>query len=134
MYIHDFAVAAAAAVNAHDPAAVLTLWAEPAAYNSPLTGPQAGLDALRSREESLFGAFSDLRATITPLGHEGLTGAMLVRFDGTHDGLYAGLPATGNTIALEMVAIVDFDENGKVVSERVILDTADVAAQLTPLS
>ncbi|MGC4933152.1 ester cyclase [Gordonia sp. DT30] len=130
MYIHDFAAAATAAVNEHNPTAVVALWAEPADYLSPLTGPQNGLEALRRREESLFGAFSDLRTTITPLGQDGHTGAMLVRFDGTHDGPYAGMPATGNTIALEMVAIVDFDDDGKVIGERVMLDTADVAAAL----
>ncbi len=130
MYIHDFASAAAAAVNAHDPDAVVRLWAEPADYRSPLTGPEQGLDALRTREEALFGAFSDLRATITPLGQEGDTGAMLVRFDGTHDGMYAGLPPSDKSIVLEMVAIVTFDPDGRVVAERVVLDTADVATQL----
>ncbi|WP_433720812.1 ester cyclase [Microbacterium laevaniformans] len=130
MHIHDFADAAAAAVNAHDPAAVVALWAEPAAYDSALTGPQSGLDALRAREEALFGGFSDLTATITPLGQEGDTGAMLVRFDGTHDGAYGDFPPTGRTIALEMIAVVTFADDGRVIGERVFIDTAGIAAQL----
>lgn len=130
MFIHEFADAAAAAVNAHDPDAVTRLWAEPAAYTSPLTGPQSGLDALRAREAALFAGFSNLRAKITALGQEGLTGAMLVTFEGTHDGCYAGIPASGNRISIEMAAIVTFDESGKVIAERVIVDTGDVATQL----
>lgn len=130
MHIHAFAQAAAAAVNAHDPDAVVALWAEPAAYDSPLTGPQTGLDALRAREQALFAGFSDLRATITPLGQEGDTGAMLVRFDGTHDGDYGGFAPTGRTIALEMIAVVTFADDGRVVGERVFIDSAGVAGQL----
>lgn len=130
MHIHDFAHAAAAAVNAQDPAAVVALWAEPAAYDSPLTGPQSGLDALRAREEALFAGFSDLTATITPLGQEVDTGAMLVHFDGTHDGAYGGFPPTGRRIALEMIAVVTFADDGRVIGERVFIDTAGIAAQL----
>ena len=130
MQIHDFARAAAAAVNAHDVDAVTALWAEPASYDSPLTGPQAGIPALREREAQLFAGFSDLTAACTPLGQEQRTGAMLVRFTGTHDGTYAGLRASGRWIDLEMVAIVDFDDVGRVVRERVILDSATVLAQL----
>ncbi|KXC05616.1 ester cyclase [Microbacterium hominis] len=130
MHIHEFARAAAAAVNAHDPAAVVALWAEPAAYHSPLTGAQSGLHALQEREEALFAAFSDLRATIAPLGQEGDTGAMLVRFDGTHDGVYGGFAATGRVIDLEMIAVVTFDHDGRVVAERVFIDSAAVAAEL----
>ena len=134
MYIHDFARNAATAVNEHDPDAVVALWAEPAAYDSALTGPQSGLDALRAREQALFAGFSDLCATITPLGQDGDTGAMLVRFDGTHDGPYAGFAPTGQTIALEMVAIVTFADDGRVTAERVFLDSATVAAQLAQLA
>lgn len=131
MHIHDFARAATAAVNAHDPDAVVALWAEPAAYDSPLTGAQHGLDSLRAREEALFTAFHDLRATITPLGQEGDTGAMLVRFDGTHTGPYGEFGPTGRAIGLEMIAVVTFDDEGHVIGERVFVDSASVAAQLT---
>lgn len=132
MHIHDFATRAERAVNDHDVDAVVALWSEPAAYDSPLTGPQSGLDSLREREITLFEGFSDLRATITPVGQDGGIGAMLVRFDGTHDGTYAGIRATGRTISLEMVALVTFDPDGAVVGERVFIDSAAVAAQLTP--
>ena len=55
---------------------------------------------------------------------------MLVRFAGTHDGPYAGIEPSGRPIDLEMVAIVTFDDAGRVVAERVVLDTAAVQAQL----
>ncbi|WP_433684577.1 ester cyclase [Nocardia sp. CA-119907] len=130
MLIQQFARAAAAAVNKHSVDEVVGLWREPAAYDSPLTGPQQGLAALSARESALFDGFSDLSATIQPLGQEGSTGAALVRFDGTHDGHYAGIAPSGNTIAIEMVAVVTFDDDGYVIGERVFLDTAAVLRQL----
>ncbi|MCD2109245.1 ester cyclase [Rhodococcus erythropolis] len=90
MQIDDFAQAATAAVNNHNIDAIVNLWADPADYNSPMTGHQNGLSALRAREEQLFSGFSDLQVTITPFGQSSATGAMLVQFDGTHDGSYAG--------------------------------------------
>ena len=78
MFIHQFAAAAGAAVNAHDAAAIAALWAEPADDLSPLTGHQRGLDSLRAREQALLAGFSDVQATITVFGQNGPTGAMLV--------------------------------------------------------
>ncbi|MEP9395115.1 ester cyclase [Gordonia sp. VNQ95] len=127
MFMRQFADAAATAVNNHDAHAVVALWAEPATYTSPLTGPQEGLDALYAREIALFEGFPDLRATITVLDDQGRTGTMLVHFDGTHDGTYAGHPATGRTISMEMIAVVTFDESGHVTGERVFLDSIDIA-------
>ncbi|NHA01359.1 ester cyclase [Nocardioides sp. W3-2-3] len=121
-------------MNAHDVDSVVALWAEPARYDSPLTGPQNGIAALREREIALFGGFSDLTATCTPLGQEGNTGAMLVRFVGTHDGNYAGIAPTGRAVNLEMVAIVEFDDDGRVIAERVMLDSAAVIRQTRRLS
>jgi predicted ester cyclase len=130
MFIQKFAEAAESAVNNHSIDEVLRLWREPAAYDSPLTGPEEGLAALAAREAALFEGFSDLTATVEPLGLDESTGVALVRFDGTHDGWYAGLAPTGNPISLEMVAVVTFDEAGAVIGERVFIDTATVAAQL----
>lgn len=131
MFIQNFATAAAAAVNKHSVDEVVGLWREPAAYDSPLTGPQQGLTALAARESALFDGFSDLTATIQPLGQVNSTGAALVRFDGIHDGHYAGIAPSGNTIAIEMVAVVTFDDEGYVIGERVFFDTAAVLSQLT---
>jgi predicted ester cyclase len=130
VFIHDFAAAATAAVNAHDPDAVAALWAEPADYSSP-TGDERGLDALRAREKALFTGFSDLRSTITAIGQTGPNGAMFVRFNGTHDGVYAGFAPTGRTVAFDMVAIITFNDTGKAIAEQLFYDVGNVAAALT---
>ncbi|WP_406157119.1 ester cyclase [Streptomyces sp. NBC_01005] len=131
MFIDDFARAAEAAVNHHSIDEVTALWREPARYDSPLTGPQEGIDALAARESALFAGFSDLRASIRPLGQDGLTGSMLVRFEGTHDGEYGAFAATGNSIVIEMAAVITFDSEGYVVEERLFADSATVVGQLT---
>ncbi|MCR1783217.1 ester cyclase [Nocardioides carbamazepini] len=130
MFIQKFAEAAMSAVNNHSVDEVLRLWAGPAVYDSPMTGPQQGLAALAAREAALFEGFSDLVAAVEPLGLEESTGAALVRFEGTHDGTHAGLAPTGNAISLEMIAVISFDETGSVVGERIFIDSASVAAQL----
>lgn len=131
MPIHEFAAATMAAVNAHDVDAIVELWSEPADYDSPLTGPQSGLAALRLREEALFAGFSDLRARITVLDDHGDSGTMRVHFEGTHDGPYAGIPASGRTISLHMVAALTFDRGGKVIAEQITFDADAALAQLT---
>jgi steroid delta-isomerase-like uncharacterized protein len=131
MSIHDFAAATMAAVNAHDPEAIVALWAEPADYDSPLTGAQTGLAALRMREQALFAGFSDLRAVITVLEDHGDNGTMVVHFDGTHDGTYAGIPASGRPIAVDLIAALTFDSNGKAVAESIRVDVDALVAQLT---
>jgi hypothetical protein len=131
MFINDFARAAEAAVNHHSVDEVTALWREPARYDSPLTGPQEGIFALAARESALFTGFSDLRATVQPLGQDGLTGSVLVCFEGTHDGEYGPFPPSGNPIVIEMAAVVTFDSDGYVIGERVFVDSATVIAQLT---
>lgn len=131
MFIQEFAASAQAAVNAHRVEDVVRLWREPAAYDSPLTGPEQGLAALAARETALFGAFSDLTASVQPLGLDPSSGVALVHFEGTHDGPYAGMEPTGNRISLEMIAVLTFDEDGAVVGERVFVDSATVVAQLS---
>ena len=130
MFIQKFAEEAAAAVSNHDVDDILKLWREPADYDSPMTGPEQGLAALAAREAALFEGFSDLTATIEPLALEPSTGVALVRFNGTHDGWYAGVAPTGNAISLEMIAVVTFDEDGAVIGERIFIDSATVAQQL----
>ena len=44
--------------------------------------------------------------------------------------LLSNVTPTGRTIALEMIAVVTFDNDGHVVGERVFIDSAGVAGQL----
>jgi hypothetical protein len=48
----------------------------------------------------------------------GRTGRLLI----TTDGPPTGLPATGQTLTLEMIAIVTFDDTGKAIGELVVID------------
>ncbi|RZT15942.1 steroid delta-isomerase-like uncharacterized protein [Mycobacterium sp. BK558] len=132
MFAQDFAAAAARAVNAHDPEAVVALWAEPADYHSALSGTEHGLDALRAREAALFAAFPDLRAIITVIADSGRRATVGVHLEGTHEGSYVGIPPSGRPVVLDMTAEVTFDDDGKVVAEHVGVDAAHLAATLRP--
>jgi len=79
---------------------------------------------------SPIAGFSDVHATITAFGQNGPAGAMLVRFEGTHDGPYAGFAPSGRPVTFAMVAVVTFDDTGKAIGEFVFLDGDDIAATL----
>ena len=70
------------------------------------------------------GAFKDLR--VVP-DHEHFTADEIViegRMCGTHVGDFEGFPPTGRAVEMPYVAFYRFDECGKLVSERVVMNLA----------
>ena len=73
---------------------------------------------------SAAGAFRGLR--VVP-DHEHFTADEIViegRMCGTHVGDFEGFPATGRDVEMPYVAFYRFDEKGKLVSERVVMNLA----------
>lgn len=78
---------------------------------------------------SAAGAFAGLR---TIADHEHLTADEIVvegRLCGTHVGEFQGFPPTGREIELPFVAFYRFDDAGKLVSERVVMNLGSLAHQ-----
>jgi len=55
----------------------------------------AGLDYLKGRAQSLFNAFPDVKFVIEAVVQQGDRLAARVTLEGTHQGEFAGIPATG---------------------------------------
>ena len=128
MSMQQFVEAAQRAFNAHDAEGIASLWAEPMAYEAPGVAT-SGRDALIRRELDLWRGSSDLRSEMKVLAESGDTGVMQVRFSGTHDGEFAGLPPTGRHFELEFVAVCRFAD-GKLVGERIWYDRQGIVEQL----
>ena len=97
-------------------------------YNhQPFTDP----DGIRAAHAyigfSAAGAFQGLR---TIADHEHLTAEEIVvegRLRGNHVGEFQGFPPTGRDVELPFVAFYRFDEAGKLVSERVVMNLGSLA-------
>jgi steroid delta-isomerase-like uncharacterized protein len=58
--------------------------------------------------------------------------AVIVEFDllGTHTGVMQGLPPTGKSFRVPMIAVFQFDAGDRIICERVYFDTATFLRQL----
>jgi steroid delta-isomerase-like uncharacterized protein len=88
-----------------------------------------GLEGTKQGWASVMNAFPDMRVTISDSVAEG--GKVVVRatMQGTHQGEFMGVPATGKKVSAEFIDIVRID-GGKIVERWGLLDMANVMQQL----
>ena len=79
----------------------------------PGTDVRIPQNPLSSRSRILFAAFSDLHLTIHDQIAEGDKVATRKTMSGTHQGAFAGMPATGKRMTLEILEILHID-GGKI--------------------
>jgi steroid delta-isomerase-like uncharacterized protein len=74
-------------------------------------------------------AFPDLHAEVGKLRHadDAVFGETLIT--GTHDGEWAGIPATGRRVEVPVAAIFEFDQD-RLLCEKVYMDFAAVLTQI----
>src|SRR5687768_16039636 len=99
--------------------------------------PPASLEAdpLRSEAwvEFLAGfveGFPDLRLTVEDATGDGDLVAQRIHFEGTHTGVFQGLPPTGKKVTFEGLELNRHGENGKVVEHWFQLDALSLLQQL----
>ena len=100
-------------------------------YEDPVADePLEGLDALAEHAARYRGAFPDLR--IEPSGQpvmEGRFGCVPWRLAGTHNGAFAGIPASGRFVVLQGIHYLELAD-GRVRRARGFFDLYDAAVQL----
>jgi steroid delta-isomerase-like uncharacterized protein len=97
----------------------------------PLGAFFPGIEGVRGFYQSIAAALPDLRIDVR--SEYDVPGCSIreVIISGTHRGEFAGVPASGNPIRLEMAAFYTFDgQTGKLISERIYYDQAGVFAQM----
>jgi predicted ester cyclase len=92
-------------------------------------------DALTSQPwvEFLAGfveGFPDLRLTVESAVGEGDLVAQKIHFEGTHTGVFQGLPPTGKNVAFEGLELNRHDDDGRVVEHWFQLDALGLLQQL----
>lgn len=92
-------------VNAGNVDAVDDLLARDFINHNPLPGGTPDRDGFKQAFRSLHAAFSDLHAINSDLVAEGDRVVALRGFEGTHEGPFMGVPATGKHIILDGIAV-----------------------------
>ena len=94
-------------------------------------GPDGGTgpDGFRSNLARLISGFPDIRFTIHELLAEKAQVAVYWTWEGTHRGVFAGIPATNKPVRQEGMVMYRF-KAGKAVSAKLIFDRLGVFQQL----
>jgi steroid delta-isomerase-like uncharacterized protein len=97
-------------------------------HEAPPGMPQ-GIEGVKAFVQMIRGGFPDLRATVEDALTEGDRTAARVKFTGTHDGEYMGIPASGRRIEIETIDIIRVAD-GKCVEHWGITDNMSLMQQI----
>ena len=92
--------------------------------------PPMGLEAYRQLAGTIAQSFSNLRHEIIDMVAEDDRVAVVMTLHLTHTGEYEGIAATGRTIRVAEMAVLQIRE-GKIAAERVVVDFASMHQQMT---
>lgn len=115
--------------NAHDADAIVKTFAADGTYSDPTTGELSG-DAIGANAKRLWSAFPDLSFDIVNLADAG-AGRVVAEWNmrGTNSGTFLELPATGRSITLPGVDVIEIGANG-IKTVKGYFDTRTVPEQL----
>ena len=88
------------------------------------------LDAYRQMVAAVTKSFSDIRHEVLDMVAEGDRVALVMTLHLKHTGEYEGVAATGRTIRVAEMSVLTL-RDGKIASERVVVDFASLHQQLT---
>ena len=92
-----------------------------------------GMDNTREAPRQIFtmmrAAFPDLGISVHDMIAEGDKVVARITFTGTHSGVFLGVPATGNRVAMDGIDIMEF-RDGKAVAHWGVTDMAGMMAQM----
>jgi steroid delta-isomerase-like uncharacterized protein len=92
-------------------------------------GVPQGKGAPRAMMTMMRGAFPDFHARVEELLEDGDKVIARVRFSGTHQGEFMGIPATGKRFDIAVIDIIEF-RDGKGVAHWGVMDMAAMMEQL----
>jgi steroid delta-isomerase-like uncharacterized protein len=119
------------AFNAQDLDAIDELYAEDAIMRDlPNPEPARGRDAIRRRDEELFKAFPDGKVEIVDMTIDGNKCCTEWRFEATHEGDFAGVPATHRKVAAMGCNCETFNDERQLVSQTAYWDLGGFLTQV----
>lgn len=96
---------------------------------NPPPGQGPGRDGLRDFLSRLMSAFPGLAWAVQAAVGEGDTVAARSIWEGTHDGMFMGIPATGRRVTVEAWTLDRF-RDGRIASSRILMDQLGLLQQL----
>jgi steroid delta-isomerase-like uncharacterized protein len=121
--------------NRHDLDGLLSTFGGHATYeDGPWGERHEGLAAVREYYAGLFRAAPDLHIEVKNRYVSDDAIVLEVLITGTHVGAWRGLPPTGRKLEFPLCAVFTFDENDRMLGERIYYDRATVLRQLGVLS
>lgn len=118
-------------VNTHDPARVVSRFAEDGVQRMVATGAIAsGRAEIEANMARFFEIFLDFHVEVRDLFTAGDRTCVQCALRGTHEGEGFGLPATGRPDAYDACLVFRWDENGLAKEEVIYADSATVLTQL----
>ena len=88
----------------------------------PYTPRREGRDVVRTMVEGAWATFPDYHEELLSLIAEGDRVAVHLRITGTQDGAWGPVPPTGKRREFEEMLVLTFDDEGRVVHQRGIVD------------
>jgi steroid delta-isomerase-like uncharacterized protein len=119
-------------LNEHNLDVLSELVAEDFVEQNPPPGQGPGREGLRHFLAHMFEAFPDLSWRVEEMVAEGDRVAAWSTWEGTHRGMFMGIPSTGRTVSVEAWTI-DRIRNGKLAESRIIMDVMGLMQQLGAL-
>jgi steroid delta-isomerase-like uncharacterized protein len=98
-------------------------------HDPSLAEPVQGTQGVRDFVTSVLAGFPDARYTIEHLVAEGDIVTQHISVQGTHQGEFNGIPATGKTIAVQVMVVSRIASN-KVVEEWQLFDALGMLTQM----
>ena len=106
-----------AAYDNLDAAALAAGYAPECIVDSPMGGTHQGRAAVESVFRAFFNAFLDMKVRTDSLMIDGNHVAQILNIEGTHIGVFLGLPATGRPFRFATVLVYDLNDH-QIVRER----------------
>jgi steroid delta-isomerase-like uncharacterized protein len=117
-------------INAGDIDAFGDLLAEDFVEHEELPGLSASKDGVKTFFRMQLAAFPDLRMDPLDIISDGAKAVARVRYTGTQQGDFQGMPATGKSVDVQLVDIFAFDGDGRVREHWGVLDQLTLLQQL----
>jgi steroid delta-isomerase-like uncharacterized protein len=117
-------------INAHDIDAFGEVLADDFVEHEELPGGAPTRDGVKDFFRMQIAAFSDMAMTVEDIIDGGDTLAARVRFTGTHDGEFMGMPPTGRAVDVNVIDIMRFGDDGLVHEHWGVFDAMGMMQQL----
>lgn len=117
--------------NLHDLEAIMETFGQEARYDDePWGDHRVGKDGVRSYYEDLIRALPDLHTDVQKRHVSDDHIILEVEISGTHGGEWRGLPGTGRRVRFPLCAVYSFDDQQKLVGEKIYYDRATSLRQV----